>query len=147
MKIDVSLAQRVDRPADEVAAFAMDPRNAPRWVAGVHHSAPEGDGPIAVGTRIHQQMTVMGHSVNLTAEVTEYDPPHAMATHTLEGPVDVTLRHTFEPLDDGATLVRIQADGSASGMAGWAAGRAIEKGVAESLRRLAAEMESADGGG
>lgn len=38
------ISQPVDRPAAEVAAFAGDPRNLPRWAAGLSSGIREDDG-------------------------------------------------------------------------------------------------------
>ena len=74
----------IARPPAEVYAFASDPRNLPRWAAGLARSAvrPEGDqwiaeapfGTVRVRFAPHNPFGVMDHDVTLESGVTVHNP-------------------------------------------------------------------------
>lgn len=147
MNVDVSLVQRVDRPQDEVAAFATDPANDVRWLKGVVASQVEGGGPLAVGSRVHRELRAKGHTLPMTFAVTHLDLAEGVTMRS-EGDDEVEFHTTFSALDDGGTLVGMHVSGhTRDGMIGYALGREIEKGVAASLRNLIDVLEGATRGG
>ena len=52
MDVDVTMLADIRRPRAEVAAFASDPRNAPRWYANIRSVDVLTDGPVGVGSRM-----------------------------------------------------------------------------------------------
>ena len=46
MDVDVTVLADIRRPREEVAAFASDPRNVPRWYANIRSVDVLTDGPV-----------------------------------------------------------------------------------------------------
>ena len=61
----------IDRPIDEVAAFASDPGNAPRWYANIRSVEWETPPPVTRGSRMAFVATFLGRTLSYTYEVTE----------------------------------------------------------------------------
>jgi ligand-binding SRPBCC domain-containing protein len=65
--------------------------------------------PLAVGkgALIRYRLRVHGVPVSWLTEITEWDPPRRFVDEQLKGPYALWHHtHTFEPLDDGGTLMR-----------------------------------------
>jgi hypothetical protein len=52
MPVDVETSIVIERPADQVAAYAGDPSHAPDWYANIESVRWETSGPLAVGSRL-----------------------------------------------------------------------------------------------
>ena len=98
----------VDRPIDVVWAAVIDFFNAPRigrreGVLAVRQTSP---GALGVGSTLSTRRVILGFETTLTSRVTEWDPPHAVAS-TMEGrPFRSFLsRFTLEAGPDGTTVV------------------------------------------
>ena len=72
-------SQQIDRTAEEIFAFMMDFRTAPRWRNMVRRMEVAGPGPVREGSKILLTMDVMGKTVQLEAEVWRYEPPYRLA--------------------------------------------------------------------
>ena len=131
MSIDIDLAQRIEQA----------PANDPRWLDSVRASRVEGDAPLAVGSVVVRELHVPGHELTLRSEVTRLEPGHLLELRTIDEMGPLTMTHAFETLDDGSTLARLAVNGAAgTGIAGFVLRRALERGVASSLRRLSDAM-------
>jgi carbon monoxide dehydrogenase subunit G len=65
----------VDKPAAEVFPWLIDADKVPRWMTGLDVYEPLDPGPLRVGSRIHQELTVSGHQLRFEMRVTELDAP------------------------------------------------------------------------
>ncbi len=73
--------------------------------------------------------------------MTRLEPGRLLELRTIDEVGPLTMTHAFEALDDGSTLVRLAIVGDVgSGIAGFVLRRALERGVAASLRRLSDAM-------
>ena len=54
VKLDVSAELAIDRPPQDVAAFAMDPSNDTEWIGGIREARTLTEPPFAVGTRVER---------------------------------------------------------------------------------------------
>ncbi len=97
--------RRVQRPIEEVFAYAADFSNSAEWDPGVETADQVGSGEPGVGTRYE----LMGHfgpsKFPMTYEVTEWNPPGRVV---LEGEGDAFAAHDtmeFEDLGDGSTEI------------------------------------------
>jgi len=98
----------VDRPIDQVWAVLIDFFNAPRigrreGVLAIRQTSP---GLIGVGSTLIERRVILGFETRLTYQVTEWDPPHAVAS-TMEGRPfrSFVSRFTLEARPDGTKLV------------------------------------------
>lgn len=86
----------VEAPPEDVWAIVSDPRNLPRWnkyIRSVHGVPDDGLGP---GDRYSAELSVMGVSFRVDAEVEEIDAPR-FSRIRLSGPVDATVRTWVRP--------------------------------------------------
>ncbi len=66
MAVDVLTETVIHRPVDEVAAFAADPANAPRWYANISSVEWETPPPAGVGSRIAFVAHFLGRRIAYT---------------------------------------------------------------------------------
>jgi hypothetical protein len=97
----------INRPIDAVWAHVTDLFNAPRMsgsgIIGLRQTSP---GPLGVGSTLQGRRVILGFETRNNFQVTEWDPPHALAT-TAEGRPFRSLvsRMTLESSADGTQLV------------------------------------------
>src|SRR5437870_13340656 len=91
----------VERPIDEVWEFVHDTTKDALWQTTLTESEKLTDGPMRVGTRVREVRHFLGVRIELTWEVTEYEPNRTSAIRGVSGPVPLTGRYRLEPLDFG----------------------------------------------
>lgn len=67
----------VARPAAEVFPWLLDADKVPRWMTGLQVYEPLDPGPLRVGSRIRQELSVSGQQLRFELEVARLEPPHA----------------------------------------------------------------------
>ena len=67
----------VERPPEQVFPWLLDADKVPRWTSGLEVYEPLEPGPLRVGSRIRQELSISGHSLSFELEITRLDPPHA----------------------------------------------------------------------
>ena len=71
-KIEQSIV--IGRPIDEVFRFVHAPRNDAAWQTTLIDSTQFDEGPIGVGTQVRELRRFLGIQVEMTPEITEYEP-------------------------------------------------------------------------
>jgi uncharacterized membrane protein len=144
MAVDVMVEVRIDRPVEEVAAFAGDPGNAPSWYVNIESVRWQTTPPVQVGSRMDFVATFLGRRIEYTYEVVELAPGERLVMRTAQGPFPMQTTYTWEPAD-GGTRMTLRNNGSPSGFARVAAPvmemamrRAMAKDLASLKRRLEA---------
>ena len=142
MAVDVTVETRIERPVEEVAAFAGDPSNAPSWyvnIESVHWQTPP---PVQVGSRMDFVATFLGRRIEYTYEVVDLAQGERLVMRTAQGPFPMQTTYTWEAADRG-TRMTLRNNGSPSGFARVAAPvmelamrRAMTKDLAALKRRL-----------
>lgn len=94
----------IDRPIGEVFAFVHDPRNDASWQTTLIESTQVDEEPFGVGTQIRERRRFLGMQVEMTKEITEYEPSRASAFKMVAGGAPMSGRYTLEPLDNGTKL-------------------------------------------
>ncbi len=117
MAVDVLTEIVIDRPHDEVAAYATDPSNAPRWYANIESVSWQTAPPITVGSRMDFVAHFLGRRLAYTYEVIELDPGRRLVMRTAQGPFPMETTYTWTPLDDGRTRMTLRNRGEPSGFA------------------------------
>ena len=74
----------VSRPPAEVFPWLLDADKVPRWMTGLEVYEPLEPGPLRVGSRIRQHLSVSGQQLRFELEVVALDPPRS-ATLRFEG--------------------------------------------------------------
>jgi uncharacterized membrane protein len=144
MDVDVTVLADIRRPREEVAAFASDPRNVPRWYANIRSVDVLTDGPVEVGSRIRFVATFLGRTIDYTYEVAELVPGERLTMTTASGPFPMSTTYDFEDLGAGSTRMSLRNHGSPSGFGAVAAPvvrLAMQRAMTKDLRALTRLLE------
>jgi uncharacterized protein YndB with AHSA1/START domain len=115
--VDVRTEIVIARPRDEVAAFAADPANAPRWYRNIETVEWETPPPVAVGSRLRFRARFLGRTLEYTYEIRELEPAVRMVMATAQGPFPMETTYTWEDAGAGRTWMRLRNRGEPSGFA------------------------------
>jgi len=91
----------IERPADEVYAYATDPSRFIEWQDGVVSGSVNDEEP-RVGSLCTMTRRIGGAERTSTSELTECEPPRRWAVHGIDGPIRADVPVTVDPSDDGA---------------------------------------------
>lgn len=147
MSVDVTTEAVIGRPPAEVAAFAADPGNAPRWYANIRSVSWRTAPPLAVGSQIDFVARFLGRTMAYTYEVAEHVPGERLVMRTAQGPFPMETTYTFAPAADGSTRMRLRNRGEPAGFARVVApfmARAMRRANTKDLARLREILESGD---
>jgi hypothetical protein len=106
----------VDRPADDVFAYATDPTRFPEWQQGVVSGHMDGSGPPRVGTKCHTTRRIGGAERPSVSEVTHIDPPKTCGVRGIDGPIRAIVEVTVEPLAGNRSQLTISVDFTGHGI-------------------------------
>jgi carbon monoxide dehydrogenase subunit G len=67
----------VDKPPAQVFPWLLDADKVPRWMTGLEVYEPLEPGPLHVGSRIRQELSVSGQHLRFELEVAALDPPRS----------------------------------------------------------------------
>ena len=129
----------IDRPRAEVAEFAADPANAPRWYSNIKEVTPRSSGPLAVGYRVEFVAEFLGRRLVYTYEVAETVPGERFVMATAEGPFPMRTTYEWTDAPGGGTRMTLRNSGEPSGFKSVAAplmSRAMKRENGKDLRRL-----------
>jgi uncharacterized protein YndB with AHSA1/START domain len=144
--VDVVTETLVARPRAEVAAFATDPDNAPRWYANISAVRWRTPPPLAVGSRLAFEASFLGRRLAYTYEVTELVPAERLVMRTSEGPFPMETTYTWVDAGTGATRMTLRNRGEPAGFASVAApvmAAAIRRANRKDLAALKELLETA----
>jgi Polyketide cyclase / dehydrase and lipid transport len=88
----------VDRPADEVFAYAIDPAHFLEWQNGVVAGRTDRSGMPEVGDHCVTTRRIGGAERPSTSEIVRIDPPRAWSVRGTDGPIRASVDLTVEPL-------------------------------------------------
>lgn len=148
MSVDVLAETLIERPRDEVAAFAGDPANAPQWYANIETAEWRTPPPLSVGSRIAFVARFMGRRLEYTYEVAEHVPGERLVMRTAEGPFPMETTYTWQPAPGDATRMGIRNRGEPAGFSRLAApllAGAMRRAMTKDLARLKDLLESHGG--
>src|SRR6266511_1438447 len=92
----------IDRPPEEVFAYATDPTRFAEWQHDVVRAQLVEGGPTAVGSRFTTTRRLGGAERTMTQEITQLDHPRSWAAQGVDGPFRAAATVTVEPLSGGA---------------------------------------------
>jgi hypothetical protein len=120
MAVDVTTEIVIARPHGQVAAYAGDPSNAPRWYANITSVRWQTPPPLAVGSRLDFVARFLGRALAYTYEVVEYGP-HRLVMRTAQGPFPMETTYTWRPEQVSSTRMTLRNRGEPAGLAKVAA--------------------------
>ena len=145
MSVDVVTEMVIERPPDDVAAFAGDPTNAPRWYVNIRTIEWKTQPPAAVGSQIAFVAQFLGKQLAYTYEITELIPGQRLVMRTAEGPFPMETTYTWTVTEAGGTHMTLRNRGTPSGFSKLVApliARAMRKANTKDLALLKKLMES-----
>lgn len=98
----------IRRPVGEVAAFAADPTNAPRWYRNISSVRWETAPPAAVGSRVSFVAHFLGRRLAYTYEIVDLLPGERLVMRTAQGPFPMETTYTWEPVGEDATRMTLR---------------------------------------
>jgi uncharacterized membrane protein len=150
MPVDVTTQIDIDRPREEVAAYASDPDNATSWYRNIESVEWKSPPPAAVGSRIAFVARFMGRRLAYTYEVRALEPGRRFVMSTSEGPFAMETTYTWEDARDGRTRMTLRNRGEPSGFSKVAAPmmvRSMRRANRKDLERLKGILEGSGAGG
>lgn len=112
MSIDVQETIVIDRPATDVAAYAMDPKNDTRWIGGIREVAWVTEPPLRVGSQVRRVATFLGRRIDYVLEVEELAPDAKVVMRSLKSPFPMVVTYSFDG-QGAATRAGVRVQGGA----------------------------------
>jgi uncharacterized protein YndB with AHSA1/START domain len=119
--VDVRTEIEIARPRSEVASYAANPDNAPRWYVNIEAVEWKSARPAVVGSRIAFVARFLGRRLAYTYEIETLVPGETLVMRTAEGPFPMETTYTWEDTAAGGTRMTLRNRGEPSGLAGLAA--------------------------
>src|SRR5258708_40140063 len=114
MPVDVLTETVIDRPAAEVASFAANPDNAPRWYVNIEAVEWKSPPPLQAGSQVAFVANFLGKRLAYTYEFAEVTGQR-LVMRTAEGPFPMETTYTWEPAGEGKTRMTLRNRGEPSG--------------------------------
>ena len=115
MAVDVRTEIEIDRPREQVAAFASDPDNAPGWYTNIKRVTWKSARPLAVGSQVEFGAEFLGRRLDYVYEVKEWIPGERFVMATVEGPFPMWTTYTWRDAPGAGTIMELRNDGEPSG--------------------------------
>ena len=113
--VDVATEIVIARARADVAAFAGNPENAPRWYVNIKSVEWKTPPPMAVGSRVAFVTHFLGKRLAYTYEIVELVPNERVVMTTQEGPFPMETTYTWEAIANGQTRMALRNRGYPSG--------------------------------
>jgi hypothetical protein len=116
MPVDVLTEILIERPSDEVAAYAGDPSNAPHWYANIESVRWQTAPPISVGSKVAFVAHFLGRRLAYTYDVVELDPGRMLVMRTAQGPFPMETTYTWASDGENRTRMTLRNRGEPTGL-------------------------------
>jgi len=113
--VDVTTEIEIDRPREEVAAYASDPDNATAWYVNIKSVDWQTPRPVTVGSRIAFVAQFLGRRMAYTYEVRDLLAGRRFVMSTAEGPFPMETTYTWDDTAGGGTRMRLRNRGAPAG--------------------------------
>ena len=115
MDVDVATSIVIRRPRTDVAAFAINPDNAPRWYINIKAVEWKTSPPLRPGSRVAFVAQFMGRRLAYTYEIATLVEGEMLVMRTAEGPFPMETTYTFTSTEHGDTSMVLRNRGTPSG--------------------------------
>jgi len=130
MPVDVTTEITIQRPFEEVAAYAGDPENAPKWYVNIKSVEWKTPPPLRVGSRVAFVAHFLGRRLAYTYELVELVPGSRLVMRTSEGPFPMETTYIWQPAGPRVTRMTLRNRGEPSGF-----GKVMAPFMASAMRR------------
>lgn len=147
--VRVELHTHIRRPLEQVAAYAGDPSNAPKWYVNIRSVQWKTPPPLKVGSRMDFVAHFLGKRLAYTYEVTLLEPGRRLVMQTAQGPFPMKTTYEWEEAQ-GGTRMTLRNEGEPAGFARAAAPLmkpAMRRAMGKDLRRLKGILEGGEEAG
>ena len=100
IRVDGSIV--INRPPEEVFAYATDPTHAPEWQSSALETSIEG--PVRAGASGKEVRKFLGRRMESTMRIEAFEPPRRFALQVTSGPVPFHVEQTVEPEGAGSRV-------------------------------------------
>lgn len=121
MAVDVVTEAVIERPCAEVAEYATNPDNAPRWYVNIQSVEWGTPPPLGVGSRVAFVAQFLGRRLAYTYEVVDWVPGECLVMCTAEGPFPMETTYRWQALGKSQTRMTLRNRGEPSGFGKLAA--------------------------
>ena len=130
MSVDVQTEIVIDRPIDDVAAYAADPTNAPTWYVNIESVEWRTEPPPAEGSQVAFVARFLGRRLAYTYEIVELVPGERLVMRTAQGPFPMETTYTWSPTGASSTRMTLRNRGEPAGFS-----RLVAPFMATAMRR------------
>jgi uncharacterized membrane protein len=116
MAVDVSTDIVIQRPRDQVAAYAADPERAPEWYVNIKNVEWKTPPPARTGSRVTFVAHFLGRRLEYTYEIVEFVPGQRLVMKTAEGPFPMETSYTWESIPGDGTRMTLRNRGEPGGL-------------------------------
>ncbi|HEV3172643.1 MAG TPA: SRPBCC family protein [Actinocrinis sp.] len=106
----ITTSAEVNRPADEVFAYATDPTRFAEWQHGVIDGRMADPAAPTAGARCVTTRRIGRANRASTSELTHIEPPRAWGVRGIDGPIRAVVEVTVEPLAPARSRLTITVD-------------------------------------
>jgi len=145
VSVDVRTEIDINRPRADVAEFASDPDNAPRWYENIESVEWKTSRPLAVGACIAFVARFLGRRLAYTYEITTLAPRERLVMSTKQGPFPMETSYDWSDTPEGGTRMTLRNRGEPSGFGKVSApimARAMRRANRRDLEKLKHILES-----
>jgi len=142
VRIDQSIT--IEKSIEDVFGYIQEINRQPEWASALQESVKMSGGSTGVGTAYRQVAKLLGRRIEMSCEVTRYEPPRVFEFHVQGGPMHGHMRFTLTT-DGNGTRIDHVAEGEPGGIfriADSLAARGMKKQFATDLENLKLLLES-----
>jgi carbon monoxide dehydrogenase subunit G len=141
--VDVTVSQVIDRSSAEVAMFAMDPTNEPRWIGGIQSSRLLTPPPVGPGSQVERVASFLGKRFNYVLQADEFVPGERVVMTSVRSPFPMRVTYSFAPEGRGTRVTnRVQGEtGGFYALAGPLMKLAVKRSLTRDLATLKRLLE------
>jgi len=130
MAVDVTSEITIRRPRLAVAAYAVDPSNAPEWYANIVSVEWKTPPPVQLGSQVAFVAHFLGRRLTYTYEIVELVVGERLVMRTPQGPFPMETTYTWVSVDDASTRMMLRNRGEPAGFS-----RMVSPFIAAAMRR------------
>ena len=133
----------IPRPPADVFPWLLEEDKVPRWTGHLERYERLDDGPLGRGSHVRQVLDVSGRRIDVTLEVTGYEPPSGAQTRFSTNGIEVVSSYALEAAGAGTRLtqsIEAKPKGLSARMLVPIVQPRLEEKLTEDLERLKGEL-------